>query len=71
MTKHTPSTFCRVLMRRDSLTEDEARAAWEEVHDYLNDLLESAPIRFAAYSEFETYLREEWGLEPDYMMEFI
>lgn len=56
----------RIVARRDHLTIGEAT---EAVKDCMN-LIEDAVAR-GCYEEAEDILREELGLEPDYLMDLF
>ena len=54
------------LMRRDSLTEDQAKAWVEEVVELMSDAIEAGDYLLA-----EDIFTSELGLEPDYIMEIL
>lgn len=54
------------LMRRDNLTEDEAKALVQEVKDLMLSAIENGDYLLA-----EDIFTSELGLEPDYIMEVL
>ena len=66
------STYCikTTLMQRDGMTEAVALERINEVvEDYLVNL--SGEDGMQAYDDLEELLREEFGLEPDFMLDFL
>lgn len=58
--------FERVLMKRDGLTEDEAKLARREAMEEIAEMLE-----FGDYMDVEDFLAGEYGLEMDYIFDLI
>jgi hypothetical protein len=58
--------FIEVLMERDGMTEDEAKSEAKRARKELKQLVEEGD-----YLAAEEYMQEEFGLEPDYMDEFV
>ena len=56
-----------VLMRRDALTENDAREAVDELISLANDMISEG----AGLSELEQLLMDEVGLEPDYIFDIL
>tara|TARA_R110002074_G_C12436153_1_gene657275 strand:+ start:976 stop:1173 length:198 start_codon:yes stop_codon:yes gene_type:complete len=56
-----------ILMKRDDYTEDEAKALVNDVADTVEKLISSG----GDISEVEEIIREELGLEPDYLEELL
>ena len=54
------------LMRRDNLTEDEAKALVQEVQGLMLSAIENGDYLLA-----EEIFTSELGLEPDYIMEIL
>ena len=66
------STYCikTTLMQRDGMTEAAALERINEVvEDYLVNL--SGEDGMQAYDDLEELLREEFQLEPDYMLDLL
>ena len=59
--------FERVLMKRDHMTEEEAKRERRRAHLEMMEMIEDG----ADYDEVEDYLAYEFGLEPDYIDELI
>lgn len=55
-----------ILMERDDLTEEEANDVIEEVLEMCKEVLDDGNV-----FEVENIIREELGLEPDYLMEIL
>ena len=64
--KSQVTEFEQVLMQRDKMTREEAYSAKRELCEVINASLESGD-----FDEIEDYLLSQWGLEPDYMFEFL
>ena len=56
-----------ILMKRDDLTEEEARAQVEETVELINESVESG----GSYEEVEDILTCELGLEVDYIFDLL
>lgn len=56
----------RILMRRDGLTYEEAKEAYEDCRAEIMDALEGTNCM-----SLDEILQEELGLEPDYIFDFI
>ena len=56
-----------ILMKRDDLTEEEAREQVEEAVELINEILESG----GSYEEAEEILLEDLGLEMDYIFDLL
>ena len=56
----------KILMRRDGITEEEAREIIAEV----KEMMESS-IGDGCYSEAEEIFQDELGLEPDYIFDIF
>lgn len=52
----------KILMRRDGMTLDEAKALVADVIDMMNDAIANGD-----YDEAEMIVEDELGLEPDYI----
>ena len=65
------STYCikTTLMNRDGMTEAEALVYINRTLD--GYMLEMEEDGMQAYDDLEELLREEFGLEPDYMMDLL
>ena len=59
-------TIKQVLMRRDSLTADEAQDRIDHAQELLQEYLAEGDIESA-----ERICEDEFGLEPDYLMELL
>ena len=59
-------TIKEILMRRDRLQEPEATARVEEAREAFDEYLACGDIESA-----ENICEEYFGLEPDYLMEFL
>jgi len=55
-----------ILMNRDSLSYEDARAAYLECQDAIEEAVANGE-----YEEVDEILRSELGLEPDYIFCFI
>ena len=64
------STYCikTTLMQRDGLSE---AAALERINEVVEDYVGSLEDGMQAYEDLEELLREEFGLEPDFMMDLL
>ena len=56
----------KILMKRDNLTEEEAKNQFEYVKEMINDAVSSGD-----YDEVEDIMYSELGLEMDYIMDII
>lgn len=56
----------KILMRRDGLTKEEAHRRLEDARDVLEMYLEDDDYEDAYY-----VMEEEFGLEPDYLMDIL
>ena len=56
------------LMKRDNLTE---AAALEQIEEVVAAYLEDIQLSGMDYESLEDILRDELGLEPDYMLDFF
>lgn len=56
----------KILMDRDGMTEDEARATVVDVMDMMEDAIAEGD-----YEEAEDILADELGLEPDYIPDIM
>ena len=59
----------KILMRRDGITENEARNLIEECRAAIQDAIENAGIysSFSLYNEVIDIIEDFLGLEPDYL----
>ncbi len=57
-------TLKGVLMRRDGMLEDEADDYISRAQDEFNERLEAGEMPF-------DFMEDEFGLEPDYLVDFI
>ena len=64
------STYCikTTLMQRDGMTE---AAALERINEVVDDYVGDLEDGMQAYDDLEELLREEFGLEPDFMMDLL
>ena len=64
------STYCikTTLMQRDGMTE---AAALERINEVVEDYVGNLEDGMQAYEDLEELLREEFGLEPDYMLDLL
>lgn len=67
MSDTTKQGVTNILMERDGLSLEEARKQVQEVQDSITLLLEQD----GSLEEAETIIREELGLEPDYLDDFL
>ena len=56
----------KLLMERDNLSENEGQAWYDDVKEMLNEAFQSGD-----YNEAEIIMRQELGLEMDYIFEFM
>jgi len=64
------SEFVGAMMRRDGMTEEQAVRAWHVADDAIR-IMSEMESEGEAYTMIEDYLGRDWGLEPDYLMEFL
>ena len=64
----TTESVKQILMRRDELSSSEADEVIENFVADLNDLLDDPD---GTLMEAEELVKSHFGLEPDYLMEFI
>lgn len=59
----------KILMRRDGITENEARNLVEECREAINDIFANAESNnfFALYDEVTDTIADYLSLEPDYL----
>lgn len=59
----------KILMRRDGITENEARNLIEECREAINDIFANAESDnfFALYDEVADTIADYLSLEPDYL----
>ena len=67
MVKTEHERIIDILMRRDELTHEEARAQVEETVTLINESVESG----GSYCEVEDILAGELGLEMDYIFDLL
>ena len=67
MVKTEHERIIDILMRRDGLTLEEARAQVEETVSLINESVESG----GSYCEVEDILAGELGLEMDYIFDLL
>jgi len=60
------TAFEKVLMKRDGMTEEEARAELEYVKEEINDL-----VACGDYEGVEDLLMYDYGLEMDYILDIL
>ena len=58
-------------MRRDGISESEARNLVERCQDEINDVLSHMSGIYATYDTVTDIIESVLGLEPDYLMYFI
>ena len=56
------------LMQRDGMTE---AAALERINEVVEDYVGNLEDGMQAYDDLEELLREEFGLETDFMLDFL
>lgn len=56
-----------LLMRRDAISEEEARSAVRECRAKINEVLCGETMDFGVYDEVVDIIGTELGLEPDYI----
>ena len=61
-------SIVKVLMSRDGLTRDEARA---QVDEFIVDFKERISSATVDYGDIEYMAEEYFGLEPDYLDEIL
>lgn len=57
----------KILMERDDISAEEARALVEETREEINDVLSSG----GSYDEIEEIIADNLGLEMDYIFDLI
>lgn len=57
-------TLKQVLMNRDGMTEEEAQEEINRAREELHDRIDSGEMPF-------DFMEEEFGLEPDYLMDLM
>ena len=57
----------QILMERDGLSDEEAQDAVDDAQSDINDLLEND----GGLMEAEDVISDHFGLEPDYLMDFL
>ena len=57
----------KLIERRDGISNDEAFGLVQDVRDELWDINQYSTDPYVAYEECTEILREELGLEPDYL----
>ena len=64
------SEYCikTTLMQRDGMTE---AAALERINEVVEDYVGNLEDGMQAYDDLEELLREEFGLEPDFMLDLL
>ena len=64
------SEYCikTTLMQRDGMTE---AAALERINEVVEDYVGNLEDGMQAYDDLEELLREEFQLEPDYMLDLL
>lgn len=67
MTDFTLPTIKQVLMERDGVSAQDADEQIAEFKEALNELLDEG----ASLDCFEDLLSDFFGLEPDYLLEFL
>lgn len=60
-------SIVNVLQKRDGISYEEAEAQWQEFQEIFNELLETGESMETLEDEFTSF----FGLEPDYLLEFI
>lgn len=60
-------TVKEILMRRDGNTEEEAQARIDEAQEEMDRILTDN----GTLSQAERVIYDHFGLEPDYLMEFL
>ena len=64
------SEYCikTTLIQRDGMTE---AAALERINEVVEDYVGNLEDGMQAYDDLEELLREEFGLEPDFMLDLL
>ena len=60
-----------ILMRRDGISENEAWNIVEETQELIFEAFVNSKNEYAMYDEVCDILRDELGLEPDYIEVFM
>lgn len=64
-------TIVNILIKRDGLSRDEAQEKTQEVVDHCRDILAHDEDHVCSYSMMEEHIRDELGLEPDYLHDIL
>lgn len=64
-------TVKEILMDRDGMMAADADALIDEFKDQLDELLESGAEGISGALDAEEMVKDYFGLEPDYLFEFI
>lgn len=71
MADYGKEEIIKILMRRDEITEEEAKELVDECQYCINDILDSELSDFERMEEIEFAIEDYLGLEPDYIFAFL
>lgn len=71
VTDTSKEAITQILMRRDGVSRQEARASIAECQRRIDVIIDSETRGVAGLEDVDNVLREELGLEPDYLDSFL